>query len=59
MLAPLYGTVTFEDIKKDDRLFIIYSLKGTTVSNPYGILQVVRVYRNAELETLEANYMTP
>jgi len=59
MLAPLYGTVTFEDIKKDDRLFIIYSLKGTTVSNPYGILQVVRVYRNADLETLEANYMTP
>jgi len=59
MLAPLYGTVTFEDIKKDDRLFIIYSLKGTTVSNAYGMLQVVRVYRDAELETLEANYMTP
>jgi len=59
MLAPLYGTVTFEDIKKDDRLFIIYSLKGTTVSNAYGMLQVVRGYRDAELETLEANYMTP
>ncbi len=59
MLAPLFGRVTFEDVKKDDRLFIIFSLKGTTVSNPRGMLQVIRVYRNGELETLEANYMTP
>lgn len=59
MLAPLYGTVTFDKIKKDDRLFIIFSLKGTTVPGHSGMLQVVRVYRDAELETLEANYMSP
>jgi len=59
MEAPLYGTVTFEDVKKDDRLFVIYSLKGTTIPGHGGMLQLVRVYRDSELETLEANYMRP
>jgi hypothetical protein len=58
MQAPLAGTVTFEDVVKDDRLFIIYSLKGTTVPGHTGMLQLVRVYRNGELETFDTNYMT-
>ncbi len=58
MQAPLYGTVTFEDVKKDDRLFIIYSLKGTTIPGHSGMLQLVRVYRDGELETFDKNYMT-
>ena len=58
MKAPLMGKVTFTDVEKDDRLFVIYSLKGTTIPGHSGMLQVVRVYRDGELETFEANYMT-
>ncbi len=58
MLAPLYGTVTYEDVKKDDRLFVIFSLKGTTIPGHSGMLQVIRVYRDGELQELLADYMT-
>jgi hypothetical protein len=57
MKAPLLGRVTFTDVEKDDRLFVIYSLKGTTIPGHSGMLQVVRVYRDGELETIEANFM--
>ena len=59
MKAPLYGTVSFENVEKDDRLFIIYSLKGTTIPGHKGMLQMIRIYRNGELQTVEANYMSP
>ncbi len=59
MKAPLYGTVSFKNVEKDDRLFIIYSLKGTTIPGHSGMLQVVRIYRNGELQTVEANFMWP
>jgi hypothetical protein len=57
MKAPLLGKVTFTDVEKDDRLFVIYSLKGTTIPGHSGMLQIVRVYRDGELETFEANFM--
>jgi hypothetical protein len=58
MKAPLLGRVTFTDVEKDDRLFVIYSLKGTTIPSHSGMLQLVRVYRDGEMETFETNYMS-
>jgi hypothetical protein len=58
MNAPTLGRVTFTDVEKDDRLFVIYSLKGTTIPGHSGMLQIVRVYRDGELETFEANFMS-
>ena len=58
MNAPMYGTVTFTDVEKDDRLFIIFSLKGTTIPGHSGMIQIVRVYRNGERESFQTNYMS-
>lgn len=57
MKAPILGRVTFTEVEKDDRLFVIFSLKGTTIPGHSGMLQLVRVYRDGELETFEANFM--
>jgi hypothetical protein len=57
MEAPMFGTVTFEEVEKDDRLFVIFSLKGTTVPGHNGMLQLVRVYKNGEMESFRKNYM--
>ncbi len=59
MKAPLLGRVRFEDVKKDDYLVVVFSLKGTSVPRHKGMLHAIRVYANGRLHTLETNYMAP
>ncbi len=59
MEAPMYGTVKFEEVEKDDRLFVIFSLKGTTIPAHNGMLELIRVYKNGKMESFMKNYMKP
>lgn len=58
MESPMFGKVVFDGVEKDDRLLIMFSVEGRSIPGHPGMLQVIRIYRNEELETVKANYQT-
>ncbi len=63
--APMYGTVGFESLEREDRISIAFSVKpettlqGPTIPIHSGMLQLIRIYKNHQLETLITNFINP
>ena len=57
--GPALGTVKYEDVKKDDRMYVMFAVNSLSAPAHEGMIQLVRVYGNGELVTFEANVIAP
>ncbi len=57
--APRLGTVTYEDVEKDDRMYILFAVSSLSVPEHQGLAQVIRVYGNGQLADYAINLIAP
>ena len=57
--GPKMGTVVYDNVEKDDRMYVMYAINSLTSPSHKGMIQLVRVYGNDELVTFEANTIAP
>ena len=57
--APRLGTVRFEDVEKDDRMYVMFAVNSLSVPAHTGMMEIIRIYGDGELVTHRLNMMTP
>jgi hypothetical protein len=57
--GPKMGTVVYEKVEKDDRMYVMFAVNSLSAPAHKGMIQLVRVYGNDELVTFEANMISP
>ncbi len=57
--GPSLGTVKYPNVKKDDRMYVMFAVNSLSVPSHNGMIQLVRVYGNGELVTFAANMISP
>jgi hypothetical protein len=57
--GPVLGTVKYENVRKDDRMYVMFAVNSLSVPEHEGMIQLVRVYGNGELVAFEANAISP
>ncbi len=57
--GPVLGTVKYEDVQKDDRMYVMFAINSLSVPEHDGMIQLVRVYGDGELVAFEANSISP
>jgi hypothetical protein len=56
--APSVGIVTYDEVKKDDRMYVMFAVNSLSVPEHKGIVQVIRVYGNGELVDYVTNFIS-
>ena len=57
--GPKMGTVVYENVEKNDRMYVRFVIDSLSSPKHNGMIQLVRVYGNDELVTFAANSITP
>lgn len=57
--APRLGAVKFEDVRKDDRMYVMFAVNSLSVPAHTGMMEIIRIYGDGELVTHRLNMMTP
>jgi len=57
--APRLGTVKFEQVKKDDRMYVMFAVNSLSVPAHTGMMEIIRIYGDGELVSYRLNMMTP
>ncbi len=57
--APMLGTVRYEGVEKDDRMYVMFAINSLSVAAHSGMIEVVRVIGNGELVDYEVNFISP
>ena len=57
--APKLGIVKFDDVEKDDRMYVMFDVDSLSVPSHKGMLELMRVYGDGELVTYAADLIYP
>ncbi len=58
-MAPKLGIVKFDNIHKDDRMYVMFDIDSLSVPSHKGMMEVLRVYGDGKLETYAADLISP